>query len=335
MKKIKVLVSPYNTETKNNYLGQDIFFINALNKYDPVSKIPSKLSYSERGDDDAVLLLNYEDYDGNNFKCDFTQGYSSIYETDESIATMYKQEVTVDDEQNITTLTKLKPVNAFINKFKFRDFNITNRRLYQYILYPIASKGLEEGYENSQIPESFNWDAWSITELHPVSGNKKIFTATADDVWLFSLNIETGEQTQNIVRNEQQTLGQFNKYSQGKMNYVSGNVSCLLGSEVIPASYVTKKNGSVTNKGGYIERRIFDTHPTSNECIDMLLAWRKLIYSSNPKLLKDRAGQSFIVTLSNATNKPMDYVVSQPNTISFDWVQIGTTDGLQIIDNSL
>ncbi len=67
----------------------------------------------------------------------------------------------------------------------------------------------------------------------------------------------------------------------------------------------------------------------------MLLAWRKVVYSSNPKLLKDRAGQSFLVTLNSSSNKPMDAVGIQPNTISFNWTQIGTTEDLQIIDDTL
>ena len=57
--------------------------------------------------------------------------------------------------------------------------------------------------------------------------------------------------------------------------------------------------------------------------------------SSNPKLLKDRAGQSFLVTISNSTNKPMDAVYRQPNTISFTWTQIGTTEDVEIVGSSI
>ena len=64
----------------------------------------------------------------------------------------------------------------------------------------------------------------------------------------------------------------------------------------------------------------------------MLLAWRRLVRSNNPKLLKDREGQSFLVTITNSGNTPMDNIKRQPNTLSFSWVQIGTTDGLQIVD---
>lgn len=335
MKKMEVLISPYDAQTKNAYIGQDVFFINVINQFSSATEVPTKVEYSERETEGPALLINYEDYKDDKFACDFTQGYAPIKESESSIASVYRQEVSVNSDGTVNALTHLKPVKTDISRFRFRDFNITNRRLYQYILYPTNSQNTEEIEATSQIPERFNWGAWSITELHPVAGNKKQFTATDNDVWLFNLNIETGEQSQNIIRNEQQTLGQFNKYSQGRMNYVSGSVNCLLGSEVVPASYVKQKNGAIKNEGGYLEKRIFSNHPTSNERVDMLLAWRQVVYSSNPKLLKDRAGQSFLVTLSSSSNKPMDSVGFQPNTISFNWVQIGTTEDLQIIDNSL
>ena len=143
------------------------------------------------------------------------------------------------------------------------------------------------------------WQAWSITELHPVDNSGKKFYAGSDDVWLFNLNLESGAQAQNLSRNEQQTLGTFPRYSQGRRNYVSGDISCLLGSQVIPASYAKKKM-SESGQTGYVERLLFDLNPTSNEKIDMLKAWRKVVYSNNPKLLKDRAGQSFLIKIAHA-----------------------------------
>lgn len=335
MNKMKVLVSPFDETTKNTKLGQDVFFINVLNTFDDSKEKPIKVTYEQRDTISTALLLNYQDYDSEGFFCDYTQGYAPIAKSEESMASIYKQEVSVGDDKEIKALTRLKPVKTDINNFKFRDFNISNHRLYQYVLYPSNARQGEEIEKATVIPNKTNWGAWSITELHPVAGNKKQFTATADDVWLFNLNVETGEQSQNISRNEQQTLGQFNKYSQGRTNYISGSVSCLLGSEVIPASYIKRKNEITNSNGGYTERRIFDTKPTSNERVDMLLAWRKVVYSSNPKLLKDRAGQSFLVTLNSSSNKPMDAVGIQPNTISFNWTQIGTTEDLQIIDDTL
>lgn len=325
MKTMRVLLSTYE---KNTNIGQEVYFINVTNSFEPLNEEPKKIKYSDRGN--TSLLINYEDYKDDKLDCNYKQGYSPISSggDGESFASIYKREVRTNDDGTVEHLTKLSPVLTDVNNFKIRDFNISNNREYQYVLYLDYSPTTGEVEKTIKVPAKTSWEAWSITELHPVGGNKKQFTATADDVWLFNLNVSTGEQTQNISRNEQQTLGQFNKYSQGRMNYVSGNVSCLLGSEVVPASYANKN-------GGYIERRIFDAKPTSNERIDMLLAWRKVVYSPNPKLLKDRAGQSFLVTLNSSSNQPMDAVRIQPNTISFNWTQIGTLDDVQIVDNSL
>lgn len=242
--------------------------------------------------------------------------------------TLYREITTKNVEIMDKALTPLELVGNDINSFNFKDFNITNDRVYQYVLYPTTG---DDKLIREEVIVHTKWDAWSITELHPADQSGKKFYATDDDVWLFNLNLSSGAQEQNMARNEQQTLGQFPRYIQGRKNYISSSISCLLGSEVIPASYV-KKNGKMIYESGYIERRIFDFHPTSNEKIDMLKAWRKLVFSNNPKLLKDRAGQSFLVTITQNSNQPYDGVVRQPNTISFSWTQIGSTDDISVLN---
>lgn len=330
------------------YKGQKIGFINVLNGAhnainDKDVNLPVEVPYStENIEDVAACLLNYEDYEGDNRRYTEEQGFSPMRSGNTtSVSSVFRQEIKAVQNDDGTTsyepLTRMYPVDAQVTNFKFRDFNVSNNRIYRYILYPF-DKATDEVVLSLQKsvyePIITGWSGWSITELHPVQNMSKKFTATADDVWVFNLNISTGEQTQNISRNEQQTLGQFNRYSQGKTNYISGTVSCLLGSDVLPASYILK-NGRIINNGGYQEIRKTNTSPSSNERIDMLLAWRRVVMSANPKLLKDRAGQSFLVTLTSASNTPMDAVRQQPNTISFTWTQIGNTEDVEIVDTSL
>ena len=101
-------------------------------------------------------------------------------------------------------------------------------------------------------------------------------------MWLFKYSLETGAQTQNISRSDFQTLGQFIKIGYGASNYISGEVSAYLGSEIIPYQQ------------GYVERlRQSRIVPLStNERTKMLERWRSFINSTNPKLLKDMKGQS-------------------------------------------
>lgn len=323
-KKMSISLSKYNREAKVREIGQKVSFINVLEGVVEYSKPPEKVKYGNENQKAACLLnykkyndLNIEDGMGGNIRT-LEEGYSSVF----------KQEID-NSTGEVVELTRLMPVAVNTNSFTFRDFNISNNRTYQYVLYPINSDEISIAKE-TKVVDNIHWGGWSITELHPVNGSSKLFTASPSDVWIFNLNVDTGEQTQNISRQEQQTLGQFNRYAQGKLNYISGSVNCLLGRDVLPASYIIKNN-KTQQVGGYQEKMPYNKTPTSNERVDMLLAWRKVVYSSNPKLLKDRAGQSFLVTLNSSTNKPMDYVGVQPNTISFTWTEIGSTQDIQII----
>lgn len=331
-KAIEIFISPFDSGEK--YKGQTINFINILSGDEGLGAKPQKRKYSDRGDN-SVLLLNYENYenDEREEEINFMHGWAPMGKSKGSETGIFKQEIGYDENNNVIEYTKLEPVTTSLEDTVIRDFNIANGRTYRYRYYPGGETDDKLQY-NDAIPSSTNWQNWSITELHPVDTTYKKFTATANDVWLFNLNVSTGEQTQNIVRNEQQTLGQYKSYAQGKSNYISGSVSCLMGTDVYPASYVIK-NGRTINQGGYREVKSTIPNPTSNERIDMLLAWRKVVYSPNPKLLKDRAGQSFLVVLNSSSNTPMDNVRRQPNTINFTWTQIGTTEGLEIVDNNV
>mgnify|MGYP006921156723 CR=1 FL=1 len=329
-RKMSISLSKYNREAKVREIGQKVSFINILEGAVEYSKPPEKIEYDNK-EQKASCLLNYEQY----ADLSSEEGIGANIETLESgYSSVFKQEID-NSTGEVIELTRLAPVAVDTQSLIFRDFNISNNRTYQYVLYPFDGAVTADDDEKfnvvrkTSVVDDIHWGGWSITELHPVSGSSKKFTASQSDVWVFNLNVDTGEQTQNISRQEQQTLGQFNRYSQGKLNYISGSVTCLLGRDVLPASYIIKNN-KTQQVGGYQEKMPYNKMPTSNERVDMLLGWRKVVYSSNPKLLKDRVGQSFLVTLNSSTNKPMDYVGIQPNTISFTWTEIGSAQDIQI-----
>ena len=249
---------------------------------------------------------------------------------------VFKQEIDADGNP----LTVLEPVAKELQSYTFRDYNVSNYRRYRYVIYLSQKDSVQTTQDEprsiykTEFNIATNWQEWSITELHPADGTMKSFTVSPEDVWLFNLNISTGAQSQNITRNEIQTLGIYPRISQGKSNYIKGSVSCLLGKDVILLGEALK-NGFDVQNGGYIEMRKYINTITSNQRVDMLKAWRKLVMSSNPKLLKDREGQSFLVAISDSTNQPMHAVKFQPNTISFNWTQIGTLDGVTIVGTEL
>lgn len=186
-------------------------------------------------------------------------------------------------------------------------------------------------YENNAYktgsPVTTHWNEWSIVELEPISFDldapivKQTYKANFDQLWLFKYSLETGAQTQNIGRSEFQTLGQFPKIGFGQANYASGDVSALLGSEIIP--YRGQK---------YIERlRSSRVNPLStNERVKMLEQWRTLVASKNPKLLRDMKGQSWIVQIMSGSNTSKNSYFNQPDTISFSWKQVADTKNVVI-----
>lgn len=312
---------------------QEFNFINIIDKAEQGNgSAVEKINYdSDKTKETAVALLNYVAVT-QPVVIAKNQGLGTLKAGDKNQSLdIFKQEI--DAEGN--PLTTLEPVAKELQSYRFKDYNVSNHRRYQYFIYLTQKDSVEDEQGDRVIYKtsftvSTNWQEWSITELHPTDGTMKSFTVSPEDVWLFNLNISTGEQSQNITRNEVQTLGIYPRISQGKSNYIKGSVSCLLGKDVISLGEALK-NGFNVERGGYIEMRKYIDNITSNQRVDMLKAWRKLVMSSNPKLLKDREGQSFLVTLSSSTNKPMDSVKFQPNTISFNWTQIGTLDGVTIV----
>lgn len=331
-KKMTIYLSPSDgfgtTGLTVHHKDQTVRYVNIFDGDEiPVASNALPMEYGAKDKSKAVVLLNYKKTEDPNIA--EQEGYSTVRGSDTLTLDVFKQEIDRipaedDADKNVEALTSLEIVAQGLQQYHFKDYNVSNGRKYRYVIYPGQADN-EVQKLTANVP--VNWDYWSLTELTPVDGSWKSFTASSDNVWLFNLNVETGEQAQNIARNEQQTLSTYSRFSQGKMNYVSGSVSYLLGRDVIPA-YLAKS----VDEAGYQEKLWNDRVLSSNQKVDMLLAWRKFVFSSNPKLLKDRFGQSFIVTLTQSSNKPMDNVRRQPNTISFSWTEVASLKDVTIIE---
>ena len=143
-----------------------------------------------------------------------------------------------------------EPVGVHVNTGYLRDFNITSGRSYQYIICPEVASQKQQFANSLDLdsssrygkPVKTEFGEWSLVELRPVemSDNapivKRGYVADLDNIWFFRFALNAGSETQNINKNEVQTLGTFPKVYGGKLNAVSGDVSCLLGSELIPYS---------------------------------------------------------------------------------------------------
>ncbi len=321
--------------TENGIYSNYILF-NEPNRYNWSLNDAQNFTYQYIMDGDTIIdYLYYISPSTNEYKPiqNYKEG-TDIRNGDDGIFTSYYPVLykRIQEKTEIVsrTLTPLKLVKENIKEYSIQDFNVSNKRKYQYVFYPLTDG--DQLIREEKIV-STKWDSWSITELHPIDSTHKKYYADNDDIWIFNLNVETGEQVQNIAKSENITLGTYPRYSQGLQNRVSGQVTCLMGTDVIPLTYLESGKAlsfSPFVRDGYNENRFFNIHPTSNERVDMLKAWRKLVYSKNPKLLKDRKGQSFIVTITASSNKPFDNIKNQPDTISFSWSEIQSMDGVVI-----
>lgn len=233
-------------------------------------------------------------------------------------------------------ITYYSPVAIGTTQTTVYDFNVTAGREYQYIAY--SAEGSPTAIQKLTSPIKVDWDCWSLTELTPVKIDtaspaiKMAYIAEPTSVWLFKYDVESSDQTQNISKTEQKTLGQFPRFAHGRQNNISSSVSCYLGSEIINIGCLTEEE-KIPYAQGYIERLPWKSHLTTNQKVLMLQEWRKIVASKNPKLIKDRKGQAFIVQITNGSNKPTDHVGYQPDKINFSWTQIASLDDTIITSN--
>lgn len=234
------------------------------------------------------------------------------------------------------------------------DFNIKSGYSYQYVIFPgdysasmlrvpyiYANTGkTEEGTSNydqdngwrpflSRLskPVKSVLQYWSIVNLIPTQEDSQIgmdidtYVVDTDNIWMFKYQVENGSLTQNISKNEFSTLGQYPKIGIGRKNFLSGAVSCYLGSEIIPLSKV-----------GYIERTPASKNVplSTNEKAFMVEKWRDLVATGTPKLLRDTKGQSWIVQIMDGTTTTNEAISIKPDTINFSWRQVADTSDVII-----
>lgn len=232
------------------------------------------------------------------------------------------------------------------------DFNIKSGYSYQYVIFPgdystsmlrvpyiyantgktkdgtsIYDRGWRPFVSFLSKPVKGVLQYWSIVNLIPTQEDSQLgtgistYVADTDNIWVFKYQLENGSLSQNISKNELSTLGKYPKIGIGRKNFLSGSVSCYLGSEIIPLSKV-----------GYIERTPASRNVpmSTNEKAFMVERWRDFVATGTPKLLRDTKGQSWIVQIVDGTTTTNESISIKPDTISFSWRQIADTNDVII-----
>ena len=187
------------------------------------------------------------------------------------------------------------------------DYNVVNDTDYKYYIFKESTDAISEAVVSNDVKTC--WWEWSLVDLQQDLNNDKIYYANSQNIWLFGLNLTTSSVSQNISVTTYNNLTTYPRVSVGKQNYKSSSISTLLGS--------IKKVGA--SQISYIE-------PAS-----LLEEWNDFCVNGNIKLMRDRKGNSMLVAITNTTSQVGDVLKEQANTVSFDWVEIGSTKNISII----
>lgn len=250
----------------------------------------------------------------------------------------------------------------------FRDFNISNDRSYEYIVYPTTSKTLEYGLDTTeQTFANYDGKIWRTKDNFRVvqdntyagyltKGTYETSTATGAPVrthwecWSIAelipeeINIDAPVvRKQYKIDNSNIWLLKYSLETGSQMQNISKDEFSTLGrfskfgfgDKNYESGSVSAFLGSelvLTSKVAYTERlgksRIIPL--SSNERSKMLDKWNDFCYSKNPKLLKDIKGRSWIVQVVSNSTTPQNLTPTTPDTVSFEWKQIDTVDNIII-----
>lgn len=189
------------------------------------------------------------------------------------------------------------------SQYSLYDFNVVNDAKYQYILFAetaeyISAPLQQEGYVHT------NWWNWSLVGLTKSESDNKVYYADTKQVWLFDTQLQSSALQQNLDKATIENFTQFPKISSGKKNYFSGNITAYLNNPY--------------------NERYYDTVQQYNDFVEF-------VADGNPKLLKDRKGNGWIVETTTNSMQYTDESAEQITTVAFDFVQLDELDGLNII----
>ena len=189
------------------------------------------------------------------------------------------------------------------SQYAIYDFNAVNNAEYQYILFAETAEYISAPLQQDGYTVTSWWN-WSLTKLAKSETDDKIYYADSKNVWLFDTEVQSSALQQNLDKATIENFTQFPKISTGKKNYLTGSISAFLSNPH--------------------NARYEDTIEQYNAFIDF-------IADENPKLLKDRKGNGWIVDTTSNQMQYNDVTAEQITTVNFDFVQLDDLDDLNII----
>lgn len=193
-------------------------------------------------------------------------------------------------------------------KSRVIDYMTTNNSGYTYYLYPILTTDTKKDAVSPLVSDEVftDWDYWSLlvvdeTEEENVFHLNKMFK--------FELNFESEDMSNNAIISVTPNFTPYPTVQYAPSNYWSGGLSSLCGYvSTIDCEYVQTPN--------------------------MIKELKSLTSDTRRKFLKDIEGNIFEVKITAPISlHNEDNIREQPKTLKLQWTEVGSTDGISIVNN--
>lgn len=186
------------------------------------------------------------------------------------------------------------------------DYGVVNNTNYRYYIFQEDDSAVSEAVISNNVQTCW-WD-WSLADLIP-SDEDNLYYVDDSNIWKFDLNLSSASMTNTMSTTVYDSLAQYPKVSVGNTNYSTGGITCLLGS-------ISRDGSSAL---------------TYQEPAVLMDLWKAFCSNGRMKLLKDRKGNAYLVAITSNSSQIDDILSEQPNTITFNWVQVGDISNTSVV----
>lgn len=211
---------------------------------------------------------------------------------------VYRQNV---EGSTLKYVKTLDPSEIFIV-----DYNTEWGQTYVYYLFPDYAEAMGNPFVSQEVTAC--WVDWILLLCREEKENE----FAVEESFLFQLNVNSGQMNNNADANIFKTYGQYPRVVKGKSNFLSGQLSSLVG-------YMGETDGELE----YIEK------------LTLIERLRSLNTDSRRKFLKDKKGHVWEVELTAPTTfQYMENVSGQPVTGGINWTEVASTKDISIYNGN-
>ena len=187
------------------------------------------------------------------------------------------------------------------------DYNVSDSSEYEYYIIPVYKedngKSMGEPITSNMISTDFG--SVSIIGLLPTQ-DKNVYLVDTNNIWVFPLNVEHESFKQQYNKSILSGISKFPKISVNDTNYLTTNISCLI--------------GNVDCSG--------ETY--SNDSIEVINKWKEFCINGCMKLYKDEKGHVIPCEITDMSYDFDNSILQMPTTISFQITQIDSAESLSV-----